>query len=74
MQTIDLRVTTDELEVVRSLLLRSVAADREELRRLNMLSTAYADHGRGDVASRELDQVRRRMAAAQGLLEQLAQV
>ena len=74
MQTIDLRVTADDLEVVRSLLLRSVAADREELRRLNMLSTAYADQVRGDVASRELDQVRRRMAAAQALLEQLAKV
>ena len=71
MQTIMIEISDGDADAVRSLLLRSIAADKDEIRRLNMLSTAYADHVRGDAASRELEQVRGRVAAAQALLVQL---
>lgn len=66
-----LTVDDADLTTLRTILLRSVAADRDEVRRLNMLSTAYADHARGDAASRELDGVRRRIEVARALLDGL---
>lgn len=71
MQTISIQVAEADVEVLERLLLRSVAADRGELTRLTMLSTAYGDHVRGEAASRELSGVRRRMEVAQALISQL---
>lgn len=71
MKMITLQVPEADLEVVRGLLLRSIAADQAELGRLGMLSTAYVTHVRGDAASAQLATVRRKQAVAQALLDQL---
>jgi len=71
MQTITLQIPADDVEILRGLLIRSIAADAAELRRLGMLSTAYGDHVRGEAASGQLDPVRRKQAVAQALLDQL---
>jgi len=73
MTTRTLHVPDGDADVLRGLLLRSIAADKAELGRLGMLATAYADHVRGDSASNQLAQVRRRQAVAQARLDQLAQ-
>jgi hypothetical protein len=71
MRTISIRIAGADAEVLEQLLLRSVAADRGELTRLTMISTAYQDHARGEAASRQLAGVRRRMEVAEALISQL---
>ena len=71
MRTIPIEVPEADAEVLERLLLRSLAADRGELTRLTMLSTAYGDHVRGEAASREIEDVRRRMEVAQRVVAQL---
>jgi hypothetical protein len=65
------QVPEGDVEVLRSLMLRSISSDQAALGRLGMLATAYADHVRGDSASSQLAQVRRRQQVARALLEQL---
>ena len=71
MTTRALRVPEADVEILRGLLLRSISSDQAALGRLGMLATAYADHARGESASDQLGQVRRRQAVAQALLDQL---
>lgn len=71
MTTIPIQVPEADVETVRGLLRRSIATDQAELARLTMLSTAYGDHARGEGASAQLAQVRRKREVAQALLDQL---
>jgi len=54
-----------------NLLRRSIAEDQSEIKRLNMLATAYSDRSTGESASNQLAAVRARQALANDLLFQI---
>lgn len=64
-------VPDGDLLILRRLLGRSIAEERGELKRLRMLSTAYADRPAGRGRDPQIAQAEEQIRVAESLLEQL---
>jgi hypothetical protein len=64
-------ISDDKVAVVERILLRSIASDTTEIRRLTFLGSAYHDRPAGQNVDRELTAARSQRDVAQELLGQL---